>query len=435
MRNKIIFIIPFFLLFYPIFLYSGTYSGGGGTSGNPYLISSASDVVELMNTNTDWIAGKFFVVTQNINCSQISATPIGTPTDEFAADFDGQNFKISNIAMNLPSNDYIGFFGYSIGASIRNLGIVDCDIIGSQFVGGFIGGGRSSIVNCYSTGSVEGRSNVGGFCGLNTGYISGCYSKCNITANNNKSSYIGGFCGSNWATIKNCYANGDVSVPYTTRYDIGAFCGANLGSIINSYSNGNVESYGNNIGGFCGNNSNIISKCYSTGDATSSGDNCYSVGGFCGRNASNISNCFSLGNATAPGNTSKYIGGFCGRNQGNINYCYSMGEPSGNSYVGGFIGYFSSGNSLCNFWGFPSANLYDVGGSSTGSDYPDNQIKELTVAEFAYQSSFPCFDFVNVWALSRDKPTLIPTLTQWASIAFISLLSLIGVFYIFKKFI
>lgn len=57
---------------------------------------------------------------------------------------------------------------------VKNLGVVDCNIIGNFFVGGVAGINHFIIKNCYSTGNVSGNVNVGGMVGENYGTIKDC---------------------------------------------------------------------------------------------------------------------------------------------------------------------------------------------------------------------------------------------------------------------
>ena len=48
------------------------YSGGDGSSGNPYLIKTASDLVTLSNTSAHWVSGIYFKQIANIDMSSVS---------------------------------------------------------------------------------------------------------------------------------------------------------------------------------------------------------------------------------------------------------------------------------------------------------------------------------------------------------------------------
>ncbi|HRP02543.1 MAG TPA: hypothetical protein PLE30_07850, partial [Candidatus Kapabacteria bacterium] len=119
-----------FLLFGAINALSGTYSGGDGTSGTPYQISTIADLIELSNTSSDW-TGKYFIQTANIvfnadsspvdwdgngtvewsGNDQYGFSPIGNNDTNFTGSYNGQNHTISNLYINRTSSSYIGLFG------------------------------------------------------------------------------------------------------------------------------------------------------------------------------------------------------------------------------------------------------------------------------------------------------------------------------------
>ena len=104
------------------------YSGGAGTSGNPYKISTAADLLALAANTSDYDAN--FVLTADINLGGTAATAViapdmnsnnlynynfdGTP---FTGVFDGAGHKIINLNIHAVAteNDYLGLFGVSSG--------------------------------------------------------------------------------------------------------------------------------------------------------------------------------------------------------------------------------------------------------------------------------------------------------------------------------
>ena len=72
--------------------YAATYSGGSGTAGAPYLISTPADLVTLSATSADWASQ--FLMTQDIDMSAVTGfTLIGNSTTMFTGVFDGDNAK------------------------------------------------------------------------------------------------------------------------------------------------------------------------------------------------------------------------------------------------------------------------------------------------------------------------------------------------------
>jgi len=74
-------------------------------------------------------------------------SPIGNGSNKFTGSYDGDGHTISNLYIDRPSTNYIGLFGYIYsGAKIQNLGMVDVDVTGGNYVGGLVG-----FNNYYST--------------------------------------------------------------------------------------------------------------------------------------------------------------------------------------------------------------------------------------------------------------------------------------------
>lgn len=261
--------MKFFLLLISIlalsFVQIYAYSGGSGTSGDPWQIADTDDLIELSNTPADW--EDYFVQTANIvfdsdetnvdwdgdgsatwdTEDQLGFSPIGNSSTNFTGEYDGGGFYVANLYIDRPSESYVGLFGFVDGAYIVNFGVSGINITGDGYVGAIVGLCRTGTTatafkDCYSSGSVVGVSNVGGFVAVNSlnSIIESCYSVCDVTGGSN----VGGFAGRNYAnaTLQNCYSIGDVtrSAGYFTT-TLGGFCGYNENSYIDyCYSNGDV---------------------------------------------------------------------------------------------------------------------------------------------------------------------------------------------------
>ncbi|ASC93488.1 beta strand repeat-containing protein [Sulfurospirillum diekertiae] len=170
-------------------------------------------------SGTPWNSGAGFV-------------PIGDDTNQFTGTLDGKGYTIDNLMINRLYTDNVGLFGV-IGPSstIKNIGLSDVTITGSNKVGGLVGyNNGGTIANVYATGSVHGNLNtVGGLVGYNSsGTLSNVYAIVNVHGNNT----VGGLVGSNKGTITNAYAAGGVNGSGTL---IGGLIGYNFGTISNSY--------------------------------------------------------------------------------------------------------------------------------------------------------------------------------------------------------
>lgn len=128
---------------------------------------------------------------------------------------DGANHTITNLFISRDTG--AGLF-LRFSGTVKDLGVVDCDISGKWNVGAVTGGleqdalvgGASTISNCYATGAVSGSSNnCGGIAGgMSYGTIKNCYSLVTVDGVGE----VGGLVG--WVysgTVENCYSAGEVS--------------------------------------------------------------------------------------------------------------------------------------------------------------------------------------------------------------------------------
>jgi len=203
------------LLLFVSYLTAGTYSGGDGTSGNPYQISDLDDLAELSTTSADW--GAYFIQTADIDASASSGwgtngfTCIGNSTTPFSGSYEGQGSVITSLFVNWPDLDNVGMFGYVEDGVIKNLGVTGASITGNEYTGVLAGQTRGSstvIDHCFTSGSVTGNNFVGGLVGYNLlrATIQNCGSRVAVTGEE----YVGGLAGANLETINNCYATGSV---------------------------------------------------------------------------------------------------------------------------------------------------------------------------------------------------------------------------------
>ncbi|NLH17309.1 MAG: hypothetical protein GX455_12085, partial [Phycisphaerae bacterium] len=185
--------------------FGGTYSGGSGTTADPFRIGTLADWVELTGASGDW--DKQFILMRDLDISGVAMTAVGSPAVPFTGSLDGRGYRISNLYMYfsyLPDREYLGLFGdVGPGGQIRNLGLEKVDIRGTQYVGGIAGFNQGFITACYVTGMVNvlGVSNlgIGGMVGTNSGTVMNCYAKvtttgCGLVGDNAK------------GTIANCYS-------------------------------------------------------------------------------------------------------------------------------------------------------------------------------------------------------------------------------------
>lgn len=316
-------------------LFAGTYSGGSGYSFDPYQISNLNDLIELIQTPTDW--SKYFLQTNDIDASSSQywddtddngngnlfddtndATsagnndgfkPIGSNPTSFKGYYNGNGYTINGICINRANTQYVGLFGYFYSSlnfpynRIENLYLSNVNISGKDHVGSICGSVHDGVLmNCSSTGSVSASSGYAGGLAGNSSNIIDCSSSCSIR---NSGIYTGGLAGMLTGSIYTSYCDGDVE---GDTY-VGGLCGyKSLGYIYDSYSVASVSGT-DNVGGLSGMlHGGGVSNCYASGEITSSGTY---VGGFNGKNNGycDVDNCFwdtvTTGMSTSPDGTGK----------------------------------------------------------------------------------------------------------------------------------
>jgi hypothetical protein len=275
------------LMLYANTLYAQTYSGGSGTTDDPYLIANKADLKYLSEHSSE--CSKHFEMTADITFeasdfqsggdfynSGEGFIPIGTGAS-FSGTFNGDGYSISNVLIYTTTAFYTGFFYFlSSNYIIENLNLVDVNIIGDSYTGGLCGrtnGG--SISNCSVSGTITGENYTGGLVGyLHDTDVNQC--RTNISVNGNQYvgglfgladdynkiinieesstagsvsgvSYVGGFIGK--LNIdghnKNCYSYADVVRKYGTAFSVASFCGyAMEGDVHDCYTTGSVNCLG-----------------------------------------------------------------------------------------------------------------------------------------------------------------------------------------------
>ena len=212
----------------------------GNGSATQYYIGTAEELAYLSaivggaNGITDTFVGKTITLTADIDLAGIDSelykyqmkklsgySWIVTPYDgkgwipigpnaawPFRGTFDGTGYVIKNLHINRTDGINQGLFGqlgFAYAGSVKNLGLIDVDVTGNNYVGGMIGRAPGNIENCFVTGKVAGAYGgdyntgeyVGGIAGMLAGNISNSYSTADITAY----SVAGGIGGTFSATI------------------------------------------------------------------------------------------------------------------------------------------------------------------------------------------------------------------------------------------
>ncbi|MBR6593039.1 MAG: InlB B-repeat-containing protein [Prevotella sp.] len=360
------------------------FSGSGsGTESDPYLIFNPIQLNQLRNFLNQ--SGVYFKLMADIDLTEFIEDenpdqgwqPVGNSSSAaFKGILDGNGKTIKGLWIKRSSTNYVGFFGYTDGATISNVNIEVSTIEGKESVGGVSGYSQgSTISNCSFRGSVKGGNCVGGYVGNsgNNMTLSADTAIVDITGTGNS---IGGFVGRNDAgnnlTISGCVLNNGIIRGIN---NVGGCCGENKGNhynsndISNTYIHANIfgEDY---VGGICGfsqisEHTINLDNCGFAGEIVGSS----SVGGLVGKidNTKNnryafIQKCFAVGSISASGD---YLGGLIGNDSGyvwsytNLVDCYHSGPVTGANYVGGLVGYKKYGE---------TSNCYSIG-SVAGNRY------------------------------------------------------------------
>ncbi|HML73769.1 MAG TPA: hypothetical protein PKB02_04665 [Anaerohalosphaeraceae bacterium] len=244
---------------------AATYGGGSGTQEDPYQIRTAEQMNTIGANPADW--NKCFKLMNDIDMSIYTGTQyniIGNSTTGFSGTFDGDHHKINKLSITGTSQKYVGIFGcIGFAGHIKNLGIVNLDIQGDDYVGGLCGGNYGIIHKSYVAGMVTGNYYSGGLCGYNSGTIRQSCAKTFVKGGD----CVGGLCGYNYkGTISQTYATNSVM----GESWIGGLCGFNYSGTINqSYATSSVVGGDKSVGGLCAYNSGVITDSY--WDTNSSG--------------------------------------------------------------------------------------------------------------------------------------------------------------------
>ena len=165
------------------------------------------------------------VLTDDIDLTDVSWTPIGTDTYKYYGTFDGGDNSITLAISTTESNQ--GLFGYAKGgATIRNLivkGTVTCGASSAALIGQAGGSGTSgtitiSRVGCEATVNGETADRIGAFVGNDWGHG---------TVLNIENSYnIGNITGSWLSSVVGCHANAEST--FTNVYNTGTVSSHNF---------------------------------------------------------------------------------------------------------------------------------------------------------------------------------------------------------------
>ena len=223
---------------------AGRYDGGKGTEAEPWLISTAQ---QLLYMKDDLKGGekRWFKLAADIDMSEITGwEPLNyaSPYDK-EIDFDGDGHTISNFTCDYGGS-YPSFFGVLYG-TCHDVTFAKAKIVGTAnsacgIIGGYAGTGdkHAEILRVHVQGTVTftgNKTGVGGMVGIvGNGNITASSAFCKVTSGKN---YVGGLFGydSGKTVVRDCWTAGTV----IGGQRVGGLCGGLLkdeSAIINCFS-------------------------------------------------------------------------------------------------------------------------------------------------------------------------------------------------------
>ncbi|MCB7071383.1 hypothetical protein LIZ76_15770 [Caldibacillus sp. 210928-DFI.2.22] len=189
---------------------------GLGTQTDPYLISTPEDLNAIRND-----LKAYYELTNDIDMSLWENwMPIApSTTNRFEGYIDGKGHKIINLKI-ISSTEFAAFIGNARGdvsnGYIKNLGLENIYVESDKNnVAGLVAlNFKSTITNCYVTGTIKNTSPTayytGGIVGRQYGLIENCFTDCNVIGGNDTGGFVG-FLPNETAILKNNYTKSKVS--------------------------------------------------------------------------------------------------------------------------------------------------------------------------------------------------------------------------------
>ena len=284
-----------------IALGSEKFCGGQGSDQDPYLVCSAQ-TLNLIGTDHSYFFDSFRLI-DDIDLAELEAAGeefniigyryedyIWPPERPFRGTFDGDGHTIYNLSLhsdvgsnntgdpNSDQEEHLGLFGYVENAVIKNLRLVDVDVVheGWGMVGGLAGWiSDTTITNVHLSGHVEGLWRVGGLVGsMSHSTVSGSSTSGTVEITHWYTTRVGGLVGATNGSstlIETSRSNAQVKAEAGSHYAGGLVGQHNAGVLINSYATGTVEFtsndpyYGGGLVGRLDDTDAIIENCYATG--------------------------------------------------------------------------------------------------------------------------------------------------------------------------
>lgn len=351
----------------------------------------------LAGLQTMSLTGDYYL-TADIEAGGAEFQPIGMNGGGFRGTFNGNGFKIKNLKIDLPGQDYVGLFSaVEEGGRLENVKLVNVSITGQNNVGAIAGYMFLSQVNNSSVegGTVTGLNRVGGLIGESYNGIGISNSRSNVSVLGKTTivddeefdgEEIGGIVGKLWDGVVNnvvqSYALGTV----TGRNQVGGLAGySKSGDLIRSYAVGNVTGK-DYVGGLVGRtieNAGILDSYYANGTVHGTTNNVGGIAGWYNSFHDGIQNTYFAGTVTSDG------------------------------IAGGFLGTYEAGALSNNFWnstlnpGLQDSTAHYVNGSFD-AEVDRSGITSKDTTAMKTQSTYEGWDFSAIWIMDGYPRLRIP---------------------------
>ena len=207
-----------------------------------------------------------YVLKNDITLSDAEWTPIGTSSDPFKGTLDGKGFTIKGLTVGNGANDDKAFFGFTNGATVKNIGFTSAVVKGHNQAAIVVAQAKSSTLsNIYVSGVVTGRDHVGTIAGdaRDNTTITNCVSTAAALSTEHQGGGIAGW--TNNSTFSYNIAYGAVTAPSNGAGGITGMVDNGGSSVYTSnlsaapyIKGGNDRTHG--INGWCNNSSNTGSN-------------------------------------------------------------------------------------------------------------------------------------------------------------------------------
>lgn len=442
------------------------FAGGSGTESDPYLIETKE---HLNNVRNDLNAHYKMIANIVFDDSDFEEggiffnngfgwNPIATGGTSFRGNFDGNNYFIQGLTVNInesPNEESsYGLFGNISSATVKNLKMKETTILVNNnhyiYAGCISGSAYKSIIdNCSAEGVITAK-NSNESCALYAGGIVGQAVSSTVTnvestvnINSVGNDRIGGICGhissgsvlnaTNRGVLQGTTATGGIAgeasnssiengVNYGALSSISSQesinnscdCGGTVAwavgkttitrcsnqAKVSSYS---MIQYGSTAAGIVAtitadkNDNALVSNCYNNGEISARGATGSNAGGISGTYYfSTIRDCYNSGNINSVSNA----GGIVSFSQGaTIETCYNVGDITA-TYVGGIVG--ENITSTFNNCIYKDSVSNACGKSALA-------LKKCTSEEMQQKAIYTDWDFENTWDFLEGNAYVYPT--------------------------